>query len=123
VIATTASAAAARGRALVRAGAEVVVVPGPRGHVALPSLLRRLAARGIVSVLIEGGGELAAAALRARVVDRLLLVSAPVLLGGDGRPMLGSLGVGRLARAPSVANPTFSRLGQDLLIEGPVAYR
>lgn len=123
LIATTASAPAARRLALARAGAEVLVVPGVRGHVALPALFRALAARGIVSVLLEGGGELAAAALRAQVVDRALLVSAPLLLGGDGRPMLGSLEVGRLARAPHVADPIFSRLGPDLLIEGPVAYR
>lgn len=123
LIATTASAPAVRRLALARAGAEVLVVPGARGHVALPALFRVLAARGIVSVLLEGGGELAAAALRARAVDRALLVSAPLLLGGDGRPMLGPLGFGRLARAPHVAAPIFSRLGPDLLIEGPVAYR
>jgi diaminohydroxyphosphoribosylaminopyrimidine deaminase/5-amino-6-(5-phosphoribosylamino)uracil reductase len=123
LIATTASAPAARRVALTRAGVEVLLVPGARGHVSLPALFRELAARGIVSVLIEGGGELAAAALRAETVDRALLVSAPLLLGGDGRAMLGSLGVGRLARAPHVADPIFSRLGPDLLIEGPVAYR
>jgi len=123
LIATTSAASAARRAALTRAGAEVLLVPGARGHVSLPALFRELATRGIVSVLIEGGGELAAAALRAKAVDRALLVSAPLLLGGDGRPMLGSLGVGRLARAPHVANPIFSRLGPDLLIEGPVAYR
>lgn len=123
LIATTAAAPAARRAALTRAGAEVLLVPAARGHVSLPALFRELAARGIVSVLIEGGGELAAAALRDEAVDRALLVSAPLLLGGDGRSMLGSLGVGRLARAPHVANPIFSRLGQDLLVEGPVAYR
>jgi diaminohydroxyphosphoribosylaminopyrimidine deaminase/5-amino-6-(5-phosphoribosylamino)uracil reductase len=123
LIATMASAPAARRAALTRAGAEVLVVPAARGHVSLPALFRELATRGIVSVLIEGGGELAAAALRDEAVDRALLVSAPLLLGGDGRPMLGSLEVGRLAHAPHVANPIFSRLGPDLLIEGPVAYR
>ncbi len=62
-----------------------MVVPGRGANVALPALLRRLATRGVVSVLIEGGGELAAAALRARIVDRLL-----ARLGADrhrrGRP-------------------------------------
>lgn len=123
LIATTASAPAARRAALTRAGADVLTVPSLRGRVALSALFRLLAARGIVSVLIEGGGELAAAALRAKAVDRALFVSAPLLLGGDGRSMLGPLGFGRLARAPHVADPIFSRLGPDLLIEGPVAYR
>lgn len=123
LIATTSSAAPARVRALERAGAEVLVFPGTGRWVPLGSLMRRLAARGVVSVMIEGGGALAAAALRARIVDRLLLVSAPVLLGGDGRAMLGALGVGRLAHAPRLTNATVTRRGPDLVLEGPVAYR
>ena len=119
---TTPSAARARRRALERAGAEVLAVPGRGGKVALSAAMRRLAERGVVSVLIEGGGGLAAAALRARVVDRILLVSAPMLLGGDGRPMLAALGVTRLARAPRVVGVRVPRLGPDLLQEGAVAY-
>jgi len=122
LIAVTASAPPARVRALARAGAEVMVVPGRRGKVLLASLLRELAARGVVSVLIEGGGELAAAALRAQLVDRLLVVTAPMVIGGDGRPMLGSLGLGRLANAPRIVDERMSRLGPDLLREGTVAY-
>jgi diaminohydroxyphosphoribosylaminopyrimidine deaminase / 5-amino-6-(5-phosphoribosylamino)uracil reductase len=122
LIAVTASAPPARARALARAGAEVMVVPGRRGKVLLAALLRELAARGVVSVLIEGGGELAAAALRAQLVDRLLVVTAPMVIGGDGRPMLGSLGLGRLANAPRIVDERMSRLGPDLLREGTVAY-
>jgi diaminohydroxyphosphoribosylaminopyrimidine deaminase / 5-amino-6-(5-phosphoribosylamino)uracil reductase len=122
VIATTRAAPATRRRALARAGAEVLVVPGVARTVALPALLRLLAERGVVSVLIEGGGGLAAAALRARVVDRLMVVTAPLLLGGDGRPMLGPLGIRRLAGAPRIVQPSTTRLGADVLLDGPVAY-
>ena len=122
LIATTRSASAARARALGRAGAEVVVVPGSKTQVSLESLLRMLAVRGVVSVLIEGGGDLAAAALRARVVDRLLVVTAPLVIGGDGHPMLGSLGLGRLAAAPRIVDERITRLGPDLVREGTVAY-
>jgi diaminohydroxyphosphoribosylaminopyrimidine deaminase/5-amino-6-(5-phosphoribosylamino)uracil reductase len=122
LIATTAGARAARRRALARAGAEVVAFPGRRGRLRLGGLLRALAARGVVSVLIEGGGELAAAALRERAVDRVLLVLAPVLLGGDARSALGPLAVRRLARAPRLAGGRRSRLGRDLLWEGAVQY-
>jgi diaminohydroxyphosphoribosylaminopyrimidine deaminase/5-amino-6-(5-phosphoribosylamino)uracil reductase len=122
LLATTASAAPARVRALVRAGAEVLVVPGSRGKVALEPLLRQLAARGVVSVMIEGGAGLGAAALRARVVDRLLVVTAPLLIGGDGRPMLESIGLDRLAGAPRIVHPRTTRLGPDLVHDGTVAY-
>jgi len=123
LVATTAAAPAARRRVLARAGVEVVVLPGRGGRLRLAALLEALWARGIVSVLLEGGGDLAAAALRERVVDRVLLVLAPVLIGGDGRPMLGPLGRARLAAAIRLRDVRLARLGPDLLWEGAVQYR
>lgn len=121
-VATTAAASRHRRRALERAGAQVLELPGRAGRLRIGALLAALGARGVVSVLIEGGGELAAAALRERVVDRLLVVSAPLVLGGDGRAMLGALGVRRLARAPRLRHPRVTPLGRDLLWDGAVQY-
>jgi hypothetical protein len=44
------------------------------------------------------------------------------VIGGDGRAMLGALGVRRLADAPRLLDERVTRLGADLLREGPVAY-
>src|SRR5205814_434878 len=63
-------APAARVAALRRRGVEVLLVPGRRGRVPFAALVRLLGARGITSLLVEGGGTVAAEALRARVVDR-----------------------------------------------------
>jgi len=122
VVATTADASARRRRALVAAGAEVLGLPGRGGRLRVADLLAALAGRGVVSVLVEGGGELAAAMLRERLVDRLLLVAAPRLLGGDARPLLGALHVRRLANAPRLRAARVMRLGADLLWEGAVQY-
>ena len=122
LIATTTSAPAGRVRALERAGAEVVRFAGRGGRIRIAALLDELGRRGVTSILLEGGGDLAAAALRERVVDRFLLVATPRLLGGDGRPMLGALGVGRLAAAPRVRVVGVSRLGTDLVVAGAVQY-
>jgi diaminohydroxyphosphoribosylaminopyrimidine deaminase/5-amino-6-(5-phosphoribosylamino)uracil reductase len=122
LIATTRTASPRRAVRLAKAGADVVRVASRRGIVDLGALLDELARRGIVSVLIEGGGEVAAAALRDRVVDRLLVVSAPSIIGGDGRAMLAAMGVRRLAKAPRLVDARITRLGADLLREGPVAY-
>src|SRR5437879_1235303 len=89
----------------------------------MDAVLKALAARDVVSVLVEGGADLAATLLRERAVDRALVVSAPLLLGADGRAMLAGLGVARLASALRLAQVTVTRLGPDVLWDGAVQYR
>jgi diaminohydroxyphosphoribosylaminopyrimidine deaminase/5-amino-6-(5-phosphoribosylamino)uracil reductase len=102
--------------ALRRRGVAVLTLPGRDGVLSLRALLAHLAARNISSVLLEGGATLAATALREGVVDRLLLVLAPKLIGGDGRAMIGPLGVSTLADALPLRLIGVSRLGKDLLV-------
>jgi diaminohydroxyphosphoribosylaminopyrimidine deaminase/5-amino-6-(5-phosphoribosylamino)uracil reductase len=109
-------APAARRRRLEEAGARVVPLPSRGGHLALPEAWRRLAALGINEILVEGGGGLAAAILRADLVDELHLLLAPRLIGGDGRPMLAPLGVRGLEQALEISNLRVRRLGRDLLL-------
>lgn len=54
------------------------------GRIALPELLEDLAARGMSSVLVEGGAETAAAFLEDDLVDRLVLLRGEVVIGEDG---------------------------------------
>ncbi len=90
------------------------------GRFKLRTLLRRLAKRGVSSVLLEGGADLAAAALRERVVDRVACFVAPKLIGGDGRPMLGIIGVDRLVDSIDLRDLRMRRIGPDVLIEADV---
>jgi len=71
---------------------------------------------------LEGGGTVAAEALRARAVDRVVLFLAPALLGGDGVPAIGQLGVRRVARAVRVEDVAVGRVGDDLVLEGRIRY-
>jgi diaminohydroxyphosphoribosylaminopyrimidine deaminase/5-amino-6-(5-phosphoribosylamino)uracil reductase len=122
LVVTTTTADRRRRRALERAGAEIVALPGRRGRVTIDALLAALAARDVVSVLVEGGGLLAATMLRARAVDRMQVVSAPLLIGGDGRSMVAPLELARLATAPRLDPLTVTRLGPDVLWDGAVQY-
>ena len=79
---------------------------------------RKLGYLGVNELLVEGGGELASALLRARLVDRIHLILAPVLIGGDGRPVLSALGVRRLREALAPRQFELRRLGADLLLTG-----
>ena len=86
----------------------------------LEEALGALAEREVTSLLLEGGAELAGAFLRADLVDALALFIAPRLIGGDGRPLLGPLGVDELALAPRLLETSVREIGPDVLIEGLV---
>jgi diaminohydroxyphosphoribosylaminopyrimidine deaminase/5-amino-6-(5-phosphoribosylamino)uracil reductase len=95
---TRADADSRRRVALERCGVEVLPAPTASGAHIDPSVaLAALAGRGLTRVLVEGGSELAAALLRARLVDRLVWFQAPLLIGGDGLPAVAALAADALA--------------------------
>src|SRR5947209_4813374 len=99
---TSPSADAARRHALLSAGVTVIEFdPGPDGNGSLAAALAALGERGITRLLVEGGGHLAAAFARAGLIDRLVWVHAPMLLGGDGIPAIAEFGLQVLSEAPS----------------------
>ncbi len=56
----------------------------------LPAALEALGARGVTSLMVEGGAEVLGSFLAARLVDQVALFRAPLLLGGRGsRPAFG----------------------------------
>jgi riboflavin-specific deaminase C-terminal domain len=69
---------------------------------------------GIKSVLVEGGGVLAAGLIAAGLVDRLEWFRAPILLGAEGRPAVAALALGKLSEAPAFRRVAFQALGPDL---------
>jgi diaminohydroxyphosphoribosylaminopyrimidine deaminase/5-amino-6-(5-phosphoribosylamino)uracil reductase len=80
----------ARRRALEAVGVETVEVAGEGGRVSLPAALDALRARGVTSLMVEGGGEVLGSFLAARLLDQVALFRAPLLLGGRGsRPAFG----------------------------------
>jgi diaminohydroxyphosphoribosylaminopyrimidine deaminase/5-amino-6-(5-phosphoribosylamino)uracil reductase len=100
-VVTRADARPQRRAALERCGVEIVSVPTPAGErMDIGAVMAALAARGLTRVLVEGGGALAAALLRARLVDRLVWFQAPLLIGGDGLPAIADLGLDALADCP-----------------------
>jgi 5-amino-6-(5-phosphoribosylamino)uracil reductase/diaminohydroxyphosphoribosylaminopyrimidine deaminase/5-amino-6-(5-phosphoribosylamino)uracil reductase len=118
LVATTVRADPARAALLAERGVEVLVVAADEsGRVDLVALLRRLPALGVRSVLIEGGRSLITAALRARVVDRMVVCVAPKILG-MGVDAVGDIGAGNLGEALTFASVETRRSGADLIIDG-----
>lgn len=106
---------------LEEAGAEILLCKEKEGKVDLADLMTKLGARGIDSVLLEGGGELAFSALEAGVVHRVQAYIAPKLVGGrTAKTPLGGAGFPTMDRAVRLEHLTLTRLGDDILMEGDV---
>ena len=81
--------------------------------------MREFGRKEITSVLIEGGGEINAAALQAGIVDKLMFFIAPKLIGGRDAPgSIGGIGIARLAEAYELRDVKIAQIGADFLIEG-----
>jgi diaminohydroxyphosphoribosylaminopyrimidine deaminase/5-amino-6-(5-phosphoribosylamino)uracil reductase len=100
-------------------GAGVTVIPVPRAEpgIALEPALQALAERGLTRVLVEGGAALAAALLRADLVDRIAWFHAPAVMGGDGRAAVLPFGVASLAAMPTFRRNNVQAAGSDLMTE------
>tara|TARA_R110000868_G_scaffold2321_1_gene17179 strand:+ start:36836 stop:37414 length:579 start_codon:yes stop_codon:yes gene_type:complete len=69
---------------------------------------------GYSRVMIEAGGQIAAAALGAGLVDRIEWFRAPIILGGDGIAVMAALGLERLDAAPTFQRVALVERGRDL---------
>lgn len=95
--------------------AEVLRVTGDTANrPAIWAVLDTLRDRGVSSLMIEGGGRVAACFVAAGVVDAIEWFRAPILLGGDGRPGVAALSLARLAHAPRYRRLAAEPLGDDL---------
>ena len=119
MIATTAAAPAARRSVLEKKGIEILTLPTLQGRVSLLALLKQLGRRGIVSLLVEGGSEINAAMLKAKLVDHVRLYIAPLLLGGrNAKSLIGGESPARLAGAIKLRQVRIRSVGDDLVVEG-----
>ena len=99
-------------------GAEVVTLPGEGGRIAMDAVLTAIGAHKLTSVLVEGGGEVHGALLRDGLVDEVHVFVAPLLIGGDGVPLLAGAGAATMAAARRLESHTVRRLGADVLVSG-----
>jgi diaminohydroxyphosphoribosylaminopyrimidine deaminase/5-amino-6-(5-phosphoribosylamino)uracil reductase len=117
-------APASNEEALVTRGVEVVRAPSStEGRIDAQAALRLLAGRGIVTVMVEGGAELAGSILAGRLCDELHAFLAPILLGPRGRPgAVDWAGPDTPTEAPRIANPRWELVGSDAYVHGVVQF-
>lgn len=116
---TSRQAPASRIQRLQRMAVEVWVLPEKDGGVHFPKLMQKLAERELTSVMIEGGGRVNASALKSKVVDKIILFMAPILIGGTRSPnVVQGAGIRHLQDAFKIKKLRVEPIGTDWVIEG-----
>ncbi|MEN9856591.1 MAG: hypothetical protein RL186_1492 [Pseudomonadota bacterium] len=102
-----------------RAQAHAVAIPANRdgaGGLDLKAVLAYLQkSRAIKSIMVEAGPTLAGAFVRAGLVDTIVWFRAPILIGGDGLPVVAGLDVDDLAQSIHMTRTEVIPLGVDLV--------
>lgn len=110
--------------ALANLGVECVRIPlSTEGRLDVVAALRMLAQRGVVTMLVEGGAELAGSFLAQRLADELHAFIAPILLGPRGRPgAVDWAGPDTPQQAPRIRAPSWELVGEDAYVHGQIVY-
>ncbi len=104
---------------LEKKGVRIIDVPLQDQRLDLNELMIKLGRMSILSVMIEGGSTVAGAALRAGIVNKMLLFMAPRIMGGsDGKPMFEGEGPGLIKDALELKNMSVTRFENDILVTG-----
>jgi diaminohydroxyphosphoribosylaminopyrimidine deaminase / 5-amino-6-(5-phosphoribosylamino)uracil reductase len=120
IVACTSKASSAKKARLAHAGVKVMTFNGKR--VPLRTFLKRLAKEEIISLMVEGGGEVLGSFFDLRLVDRVCWFLSPLILGSAcSRVAVAGIGVARLDQAPRLRDATIERVGNSWLLQGRVS--
>ena len=84
------------------------------GHVSFKAVLQTLLERGVQSLMIEAGAEIAGSAICSGLVTHIEWFRAPMLIGAEGRACIAGLGLEELSLAPTFQRTSVRACGADL---------
>jgi len=116
VVAVSRESPAKKAALLRECGVELWELPLRRGRVSLRALLKKLAGRGCLHILVEGGAGVFGSFLEEGLADELLLFLAPKLIGRGGISWSGGLQIRKAAQARPLPISQIKRIGEDLLL-------
>ena len=115
-VVTVKSADQDKRQALEAKGIEVIeVAAGNDGRPDLIAVVMELGGRGLTRLLVESGGDLAAALIKHDLADRLAWFRSPKLIGGDGKGAVAAFGIEAIAEAPAFVRDSITDAGDDVL--------
>lgn len=117
LIATTKTADAPQFRNLAGSGLEIITIDADnQGKVDLTKLFRMLAARGISSILVEGGAQIITSVLKNDLACRLVAIIAPKIIG-KGIEAIGDMQISDLSCSKKLSFQKIRRSGPDVIID------
>ncbi|WMJ88518.1 bifunctional diaminohydroxyphosphoribosylaminopyrimidine deaminase/5-amino-6-(5-phosphoribosylamino)uracil reductase RibD [Anaerocolumna sp. MB42-C2] len=104
-------------------GCEILEIRLKDNHIDLNHLMQELGAKGIDSILLEGGSSLNFSALQCRIVNKVQAYIAPKLFGGSqSKTPVGGVGIQKVSDCFHLKNQTITWFDEDILMEGVVDY-
>jgi diaminohydroxyphosphoribosylaminopyrimidine deaminase / 5-amino-6-(5-phosphoribosylamino)uracil reductase len=106
-------------RRLSTSGARILQMPLKKDRIDLNALMEQLGRMNVTSLLIEGGAQVAAGALSADIVDKVVIFYAPKILGGDdGVPICRGVGPAFMKDALALQDMSVQMVGEDVMVQG-----
>ncbi|WP_407370862.1 bifunctional diaminohydroxyphosphoribosylaminopyrimidine deaminase/5-amino-6-(5-phosphoribosylamino)uracil reductase RibD [Carnobacterium sp.] len=119
IVATTKRANNEKLDTLKQMGIEVIVTKEKCERVDLRELMKVIGAKGIDSILLEGGANLNFSALEEGIVDKIQSYIAPKIIGGkEAKTAVEGAGIQLLKNAFQIDRMTPVMVGEDLFVEG-----
>ncbi len=117
IVACAAGASSQKRARLERAGVQIMAFRGKR--VPLKPLLRALARQGIISLMVEGGGDVLGSFFDLQLVDRVYWFISPVVIGSSrSRAAVAGTGAALLADANWLRDTSIAPAGKSWLLRG-----
>ncbi|MFH1259411.1 MAG: bifunctional diaminohydroxyphosphoribosylaminopyrimidine deaminase/5-amino-6-(5-phosphoribosylamino)uracil reductase RibD [Elusimicrobiota bacterium] len=120
IVVTARDYSSSKAKLLTDKGIEIIALPlNQAGQLNFKPVLKELGKRAIKTLLIEGGGETSALALEKNIVDKIIWVIAPKIVGGrEAKTPVEGRGILAMNKAIKVENWRIRKLGGDILVEG-----
>lgn len=121
IIVVSRSASPEKVDAIRQKGADIMVCG--EENVDLDEMMRGLIKRGITRLMVEGGPTLIWLLIQKKMIDHIILIQIPHIIGGDSTPSLvGGPGVDSIDRVVRTNLTDFYKVGDHLITEYDIIY-
>ncbi len=118
IIFTTNAISFEKEKELLNRGVSVIKLKTKEGKVDLNDWLNQCELIGIKSIFVEGGGEVIAAMLKEKIVDKISVAIAPIIIGGQSaKSFVAGDGIEHLRDAIQLEKPTIKWFDDDCILE------